>query len=172
MQLAFCKSLLILFLSFALSSCGYHLRGQVILPSWLNGIYIKNESGLRTLNSTLENQFKQQDIKVYEELILARYTLDITYADFQQHIISVSSSTTPRQYQLVLLIDFSVKQNNGLTVLPSKRVMVIRQVTINNNRILGSNFEENTIKREMQREAAYLILNHIKDAKLQKKNEG
>lgn len=160
------KAIFIIFLSISLSHCGFHFRGHINLPSWLHHVYIQNNSGLRTLENALTNQLQTYDVNVSEEPDRATLILNIAQASFQQNIISVSASTTPRQYQIVLLVDFELLKDKNIEIMKKQRVMVMRQVTINNNRILGSNYEEDTIKHEMQREAAYLILNRIKDAKM------
>lgn len=160
------KALLIIFLSFSLCHCGFHLRGHINLPGWLHNVYIQNNSGLRTIENALSNQLQAYHVNVSEEPDKSALILNIVQASFQQNIISVSASTTPRQYQIVLLVDFELLKDKNIEIMKKQRVMVVRQVTINNNRILGSNYEEDTIKHEMQREAAYLILNRIKDAKM------
>ena len=82
-----------------------------------------------------------------------------------KQITNVSASTTPRQYILLYSVQFSLQKKNGLTVLPSSTIVISRQFTLNNDRILGSDYEEMTFKREMIREAASQIINRLSTAK-------
>ena len=79
----------------------------------------------------------------------------------QQTISSVSSSTTPRQYQLIYTVHFKLQQANGEEVIPTAYIVVTRQITINSNRILGSNDEEEHSKSEMRQDAVIQIINRL-----------
>ncbi len=144
-----------------LTSCGFHLRGYTSLPKWLDNVYIINKSGHRTLIFYLEKQLDAYGITLSENPKDADYWLEIKNTSFQQNIVSVSSSTTPRQYQLIYHVSFKLISSKGKEIMPLQELSVGRQVTINNNRILGSNYEEELTKKEMMRDAAYLILNRI-----------
>ncbi|RUQ85186.1 LPS-assembly lipoprotein LptE [Legionella septentrionalis] len=146
----------------SLSGCGFHLRGMLDMPSWLDNIAIVNaNSKNHPLDVFLQEQLQAYDVHVTTEPSLAQYWLIIERDAFQQQISSISASTTPRQYQLIYTVQFKVQQVRGHEIIPSSLVSVTRQITINSDRILGSDEEEATTKREMRREAAIQILNRL-----------
>lgn len=150
-----------LFLSMALSACGFHLRGMIDKPSWLNNVAIIIQDGNLELASILKSQFEGYSIQVNPNLKTAQYWLMISRIDFQQQIISVGASTNPRQYQLILTIEFTLQTPKGQIIKPNKRVIVSRQLTVNNDRILGSNQEEAVLMSEMRRDAVIQIINSL-----------
>lgn len=151
----------ILGLLFFLASCGFHLRGLIDMPEWLNNVAIIIPDANRGLAAVLEKQLAAYQVKINPEPAKARYWLIIERDQFEQQIVSVSSSTTPRQFQLIYTVWFKVLTVKGPEVIPTRQVQVTRQLTINSNRILGSDDEARILKGEMQREAAMQILNRL-----------
>lgn len=144
-----------------IAGCGFHPRGIIDIPPWLNNVAIMVQQGHRDLGPLLENQLKAYNVHVSPDPALASYWLIIEGDDFQQNITGVSSSTTPRQYQLIYLVRFKLQQAKGKEIIPSNQVVVTRQVTINSDRILGSNEEEELSKSEMRRDAVIQIINRM-----------
>lgn len=145
-----------------LVGCGFHLRGMVAMPSWLNNVAIVAENSTsHELITLLKNQFHAYTIRLAPSVNKASYILIIESDSSQQQITSVSASTTPRQYQLIYIVRFKMVNRKGKEILPSSQVAVSRQLTVNNDRILGSDAEEATIHAEMQRDAVIQIINRL-----------
>lgn len=155
------KLLACLILPVVLTACGFHLRGHIDMPKWFNDVYIMTQQGDRTLVSTLETYFKAYQIDLNPRPDEARYWLVIQKIEQKQEISSVGTSSNPRQYLLLYTVDFLLQERKGKIVLPTSQVTVTRQLTVNSNRILGSNEEATLLIKEMQRDAAMLILNKI-----------
>lgn len=158
------KNCLLLIILLLLSSCGFHLRGLAEIPDWLNNIAVVVDSGSRELEPLLDEQLKSYHVNVFASKAKAQYWLVIENDSFQKQITNVSASTTPRQYLLLYTVTFSLTKNSGETLLSSNTVSVTRQFTLNNDRILGSDYEEMTFKREMEREASNLIISRLSAA--------
>ena len=152
---------LVSLLAWCLISCGFHLRGMRDLPPWLNTISIVSEHDHHGMEPILSHQFTQYGIRVLSDPTEASVWLIIEDDGFQQQVGSISSSTTPRQYQLYYTIRFRLQRANGKEIMPSNQVVVTRQVTLNSDRILGSTQEEDISKREMQRDAAIQIIDRL-----------
>lgn len=155
-----------------LSSCGFHLRGMYQVNHQLHSVAVEVNTHSEGLKPFLESLLSSYSIDIVSLSSQADYTVIIEKENFQRQITNVSASTTPRQYLLIYAVDFSVHDRRGVTVLSSAHVNVIRQFTLNNDRILGSNYEEMLFKKEMEQEAANQILfrlNNIKPAPQGKK---
>lgn len=156
------KRVLPLLLALCLSACGFHLRGLVELPVWLTQVAIINQDGNnRELVSFLKEQLEGYKVHVHSDPLQAAHWLIINRSSFQQQITSVGASTNPRQYQLSLTVEFMLQTRKGQIIKPPRDVVVIRQMTVNNDRILGSNDEERLLMSEMLQEAAVQILNRL-----------
>lgn len=144
-----------------LSSCGFKLRGMTDMPSWFNNVAIVVQNGHTDLASLLKEQLKAYNIRICTDLATADYLLIIEQDNLQQKITSVSASTTPRQYQLLYTVTYSLVKRNAKPVISSRVVAVTRQLTVNNNRILGSDSEESMIIRAMHQDAVMQIISRL-----------
>lgn len=152
-----CLSLLILYLQ----GCGFHLRGLVDKPRWLDKLAIIIQSDETNLEGLLRSELQAYHIAVCPNHMDAAYWLLIERSSFRQEIGSISSTTTPRQYELIYTVWFQLKNKQGEEITPLMPVKATRLITINNERILGSEAEAATTKNEMKREAVRQILNQI-----------
>lgn len=150
-----------LMLALLLSACGFHLRGMINVPTWLNNIAIIIKNDDKQLNSIVKAQLEGYNIQVNPEPALAKYWLVINQVLVQQQIISIGASTNPRQYTLMLTIEFMLQTRKGKIIKTPKTVTVTRQLTINNDRILGSSDEENILLGEMKQDAVIQIINQL-----------
>ncbi|MCL9684626.1 LPS assembly lipoprotein LptE [Legionella maioricensis] len=155
------KKVFPLILALLLSACGFHLRGLIDVPEWLNNVSIISKDGNKELVSLLKSQLEGYKVEVNPEPALAKYWLIINKTTFQQQIVSVGASTNPRQYQLILTIEFMLQTSKGQIIKAPRFVAVSRQLTVNNDRILGSNEEETVLISEMRREAVIQIINRL-----------
>lgn len=155
------RGIVSLLLTLLLSACGFHLRGSIEMPKWLDDVYIISQTGDRELVSTLETQLKAYRIALNHHPEQAKYWLVIQNTQQKQEITSVGTGSNPRQYLLIYAVDFLLQKPKGKAVIPLSHVAVTRQLTVNNNRILGSNEEESLLIKEMQRDAAMQIMNKI-----------
>lgn len=151
-------SLLIVFL---LCSCGFHLRGMINVPEWLDNVSIISKDGNKELAAKLKSVLEGYKIQVNDDPALAKYWLMINRSNLQQQIVSIGASTNPRQYQLIMTTEFSLVTPKGQVVKPVRQVTVTRQLTVNNDRILGSNEEESILISEMRQDTVIQIINRL-----------
>ena len=146
------------------TGCGFHLRGMSDIPKWLNNVAIVIQDASRDLEPLLTDQLQAYHINLCSDPALADYWLVIEHDGTRQEIVSISSTTTPRQYQLIYTVRFKLQRVKGPEIMPSSQIVVTRQVTINSDRILGSTSEEELLKREMRRDAAIQIIGRLSRA--------
>lgn len=143
------------------TGCGFKLRGMVDMPLWLNNIAIVTQQGHRDLAPLIKEQLEAYHRRVVSDPGQATYLLIIENDLSQQLLTSVSSSTTPRQYQLIYTVQYSVVKTNGAPIIASNTVTITRQLTVNNDRILGSDSESAVIYREMHKDAVIQLINRL-----------
>ena len=153
--------IVILLASVFQGGCGFHLRGSIDLPVWLDKVAIINHGANRELTTLLKEQLQAYHIHVCDSPSQADYWLIVEEEAYQQQALSISSSTTPRQYQLTYFVSFRLQAPRGNNGIPLTKIVVTRQITINSDRILGSDAEEALTKQEMRRDAANQVLNRI-----------
>lgn len=150
-----------LMLALLLSACGFHLRGMIDVPNWLNNVAIISKGNDTELVTLLRLRLESYKINVNLDPALAKYWLIIDYVEFDQHVVGIGASTNPRQYQMILKIGFKLQDHLGIDIKPNKMVQVTRQFTSNNDRILGSNDEQSILISEMRQEAVNQIITRL-----------
>jgi LPS-assembly lipoprotein len=156
---------IVLFACLTLTACGFTLRGMMERPTWLTSIALNIQEVHQDLALALKENFKTLCIPIVPPK-RAQFLLIVEKDESQQQITSVSASTTPRQYQLRYTVIYSLLKANGEPIISSNKAVVTRQLTVNNDRILGSNFEEMLTYKEMRKEAAMQIANRQPFGKL------
>jgi LPS-assembly lipoprotein len=151
--------------SLIISACGFHLRGMIDVPKWLTNISISSQNNDLEFISMLKSTFEGYNIEVNPEPSRAHYWLIINHVTYQRQIVSVGASTNPRQYQLILTVGYVLQTRKGKIIKTARQISVSRQLTVNNDRILGSNDEENILVHEMRQEAIVQLINRLSSAK-------
>ncbi|MFC3907570.1 LPS assembly lipoprotein LptE [Legionella dresdenensis] len=144
-----------------LASCGFKLRGMVDMPPWLKNVAIVVQDAHKDLEPIIKKQLQAYNIRVAASPVQSDYILILEKDSLQQQITGVGASTTPRQYLLVYTLQFSLLKNKEKPVISSNVITITRQLTVNNDRILGSDFEESTINREMRKDAAMQLMGRL-----------
>lgn len=156
------KKIIIPFIAaLCLSACDFHLRGMVDIPTWLDNVSIISKGDNKELVDLLQSQLDGYHVKVNEDPAQAKYWIVINYVTLTQQIISIGASTNPRQYQLIMTVDFLLTTREGQIIKPPRKVFITRQFTVNNDRILGSNEEETLLVGEMRQDAVIQIINRL-----------
>ncbi|WP_255464391.1 LPS assembly lipoprotein LptE [Legionella sp. PC997] len=168
-QFATLRGIVPLLLVLLLSACGFHLRGMSNVPSWLSNVAIISENNDKQFVSILQSRLESSKIDVNPEPSQAKYWLIIDEVDLHQQIISIGASTNPRQYTLTLNVAFVLKARSGQIIDTPGKISVSRELTLNNDRILGSKDEESILIGEMKQDAVTQIiyrLSHVHNPQL------
>ena len=132
------------------------------MPAWLSSVaIIVQEDAHRDLYYLIKELLEGYHVKVYPTSGKAKYWLVIESDSTSKDIESISSSTTPRQFKIKYQVKFNVQTDDGVELLPTTSVELTRIFTLNSDRILGSDYELETIKREMRQQAAIRIINRL-----------
>lgn len=130
-------------------------------PKWLNNVAILSKQEDKELVTLLKSQLESYKIHVNPDPTGANYWILLNKSTLQQQIVSIGASTNPRQYQLIFTIEFMLQTSKAQIIKEPKFITVYRQLTINNDRILGSNEEEAILISEMKREAVIQLINSL-----------
>lgn len=124
------------------------------LPASFQTVYISAAANQQQLLRALEQEFKSYHVNVFQSQKNSNIELFIDNVQFNRQISNISSSTTPKQFQLYLIVKYHVIDSNGHNCIPNGQVVINRLVTMNSERLLGSNYEQDFFQEEMQVEAA------------------
>ncbi len=145
-----------------LTACSFHLRGiHSAYPPSFGPIAIQVLHADHTWEALLRQQLVQVNLNVVQDATQATYLLVIMDEQSNNTIVSISSSSSPRQYELVYKVTFSLQKKSNDGFIAPTTLRLTRPITINNNLILGSHDEEDQLLRDLRREAALQILDQM-----------
>lgn len=149
---------LILLFSLSLTACGFHFRGNWQLPPSVHTIYIESDNPYGQLVRELQQQLKSSNVLLVDNKNAADLILRIEQDTIDQSLLGINATQQTRQYKLTITIRFSLSDNSGLTILPTKRIEDNRIITIQSNQILGSTNEVLLFAQQMRRSLSINIL--------------
>jgi LPS-assembly lipoprotein len=155
------KLLLMLVLVF-LTACGYHMRGSIALPEELRSMYFFGVSG--SLDTELKALLKAADAGVATSPNDAGVVLKALKEDLRRRVISVGSSGKSSEIELLYYLRFQFYDNQENTLLDEQVVELNREFFNDQTALLAKAEEEQTILKEIYRQAARMVLARAKIA--------
>jgi LPS-assembly lipoprotein len=146
-------------LAFALSACGFQLRGAMRLPYQSLFIAISASS---TLGMELRRQIRasQPDLLVEEEKQAEAIFRQLSFGH-EREIAAINADGQVREYQLRLTYSFRLEDPAGAPLTPASNIVLLREVTYDDNQVLSKAQEEDFLWRDMERDLVQQILRRL-----------
>lgn len=151
--------LLILCCLSMLHGCGFHLRGidqEMKMTAQLNQIYVSGDDEIADL---IRRQLQVLNINQARQKNNAAVLLTILSSGINERLISFSSASQSREYELKMTALFNVKKDGEYLTLDDQRVSQSRNYLDNTIDRLGKEAEKQTILKEMKATIANQIIN-------------
>jgi LPS-assembly lipoprotein len=144
---------------FALSACGFQLRGAVDLP-W-DTIY----PGI-SLNDPFGNQIRRgieagSRTRVVADPKAAQASLQIVQNILTKSILSLNAKGLVREFQLTKSFVYRVVDAQGKELIPTSQIIIQREMTFDDERIFAKEAEEAMIVKEMEQDLVLQLLRRL-----------
>jgi LPS-assembly lipoprotein len=151
----------VLLLVALLSACGWHLRGNIVLPDNINSVYIDNRARSTELEDDLITLLKSNGVAVSQS---GAADLTIIVLEFKQNrrVNSLNSNTIVREYELTTEAEYEIKNAAGATLLAPDIAQLNRIYTFDQNAVVSAAEEERIIQRELRLELAQQIVRRLR----------
>ena len=149
-------------LAFALSGCGFQLRGQTTLP--FATLYVPGTTALavelkRNIASGTQTKLVDARDKAQAQLIMS--------ADQREKVIlSFNTAGRVREFQLKYKFAFRVVDARGREYLPENEITLTRDISFNDSQVLAKETEEGLLYRDMQSDMVQQILRRLGSARV------
>jgi Rare lipoprotein B family. len=153
------SSTLVILTVLLLTACGYHLRGEMDLPSEMKSIYLEGAS------APLQEQFRRALASSQVQLVTSRAAagtiITVSNEENLKRALSLSSSGYANQFGLEYRLNYEVTDKNNKPLVTSQPVDIKREYFNNQQLILGKDNEETVIRNEMYQQAVRTIINQV-----------
>lgn len=159
---------LLLFTLFALSACGFHLRGSNLkdVGFAFKSLYLKAPGDTEFVQdlrrALVTNKVALKDSPDASELVL-----EVVSEQTNKNILSLSSSGRVQEYQLIYRVSLRAYDNKQVEWLPSDEIMLSRVLTYDDAQILAKEQEEAMLYKDMRSDAVAQAVRRLSRAKPQ-----
>lgn len=151
---------LVLLLAFALSACGFQLRGTYNLP-WetlaITGLPENHELYFQIKRAVEAGSLT----KIGNDAKQASAALVVLRNDQLKSILSLSAKGLVREFQLTRTFIYRVVDAQGKELLPQAQIILQRDMTFDDERIFAKEAEEQMIWRDMQQDLVQQLLRRL-----------
>ena len=150
----------ILLMAVIVSGCGFHLRGDIVLPALYERVQVVDK-GYSDVGKSLSRALENVGSKIVSSPDAATAVVTVLSRGTQRRALNVSGNRI-REYELQLDITFVVQNRDGKQLAGQQTVSVVRNFQNDPNDVLGKDNEENTIRKEMMQPAIIQVLRRMK----------
>ncbi len=147
-----------------LSACGFHMRGEVKLPPGMQRVNVQIADPFSPLKHDLEAALARSGAKVEDKP--GEGIAEITISAISQAPIvrSVGANAYVNEFSMVYHVELSISGADGKTLLPHEVIEQSRVYTFDQTQAIGSNAEQDEIKKEMERDMVQAVLRKVEAA--------
>ena len=150
-------------LTLLLTACGYHLRGEAVMP--FKTIYISASNPNSALVKELRKDLKTNKTEVVNKPDKADIILNISLEQPDMVILSLDATGLVNEYQLRYRVSLRAYDNQQREWLPASELMLTRDLICDNSQILAMSSEEALLFQNMSSDMAQQILRRLSHAK-------
>ena len=144
-----------------LAGCGFHARGNYRLPDTLGAVYIEVPGYDYDLRHRLQTALSSRGVRLVDDATAANAVLRITDPRFASRVLSVGSDGRVRENELRYTLGFELRRRDGSFLVTPQSVELLRDVTYDENNVLGSQSEQSAGRLELQDQAVQQIMRRL-----------
>jgi LPS-assembly lipoprotein len=145
----------LVFVSLALSACGWRLQGTDRLSQTLSVIYLDAD-----FNRALRDRLRASGAKVTERRAEATAVVRISKDQSGQRVLSVSARNTPEEYEVFYTVEYSVASGSTELIAPQP-LEVTRDYSYDTTAVLAKQREQAILREALAQDLASLVLRRL-----------
>ncbi len=147
----------------SLAACGFHLRGDTLMPFKTLSIKAVNPSSPMVLE--LRRNLETSHVKLVDKPELAEVVLNIVSEQPEKQILTLDGGGRVSEYQLRYRVSLRAYDNEQREWLPAVELLVNRDFSYDDTQILAKQSEELMLYQSMHTDMAQQIMRRLSHAK-------
>jgi LPS-assembly lipoprotein len=153
-----------------MSACGFHVRGEVQLPPGMQRVNVQIADPFSPLRRDLEAALARSGAKIENAAGDGIAEITISAVTLQPLVRSVGANAFVNEFSMVYHVEMHIEDANGKALMPKEVIEHSREFTFDATQAIGTNAEQDEIKKEMERDMVQALLRKIEAA--QRKDAG
>ncbi len=147
------------FLAFSLSSCGFHLRGNIPLPESIQNLHVKAPEG--TFKNTLEDVLGNAGAEIAPTAAAADALLVVRSANSKRDVGTLDETGLANSYDLTFTVRYVLEDADGEVLRQVSTVRERRRFDFDPALVVETESEEMELQEDMEREVALKIVRQL-----------
>jgi LPS-assembly lipoprotein len=148
----------------ALSACGFQLRGEARLAPALRRVHLHVSDPFSPLRRDVAAALTRSGATLEAASGAGIAEIDLANVSLAPVVRSVGASAFVNEFSMVYHVELSISGADGKTLLPTQVIERTRDYTFDQTQAIGTNAEQDEIKKEMERSMVQAILLKIESA--------
>lgn len=144
-------------MAFAISACGYHMRGAYDLPKAMKNVYLQGGSSM--LRDQFANMLKSSAGKLAEKPDEAEIVLTIYRDEIERRVLSLSERGRSNDIELAGHVEYELRDANKKVILPKEPIDFRKEYFNDQQDVIAKDNEESVIRKEMYQQVVRTIIN-------------
>lgn len=152
-------TLLCLYVAVALAGCGFHLRGQYVIPEAMAVTFVEGDPRSQIVIG-LKRNLRNNAAQVTERKEAATAVLRVFDEHTGRRVVSVDRTGDVTEYEVYYAVSFQLVYPDE-TPEPAQTLRLTRDYVFDSESVLGSGGEEETLRRELRSSLVRLIMQRL-----------
>lgn len=148
----------------ALTACGFHMRGEVKLPAGMQRVHVQIADRFSPLKRDVEAALKRSGAVVEANPGVGIAEIVISAVSLAPVVRSVGANAFVNEFSMVYHVELRIDGADGKTVLAPETIEHSRDYTFDQSQAIGSNAEQDEIRKEMERDMVQAIMRKVEAA--------
>lgn len=154
---------LLLFTILLLTACGFHLRGQAGMP--FSTLYLDAPNANTPFISELRRNLEANKVKLVSDARQAGVVLNIVSEMPEKQILTLGGGGRVSEFELRYRVSLRAYDLKGMDWIPAEEMMLRRDYTYDDTKILAKEQEEALLYRSMISDMVQQIVRRLSHAK-------
>ena len=147
-----------------LSACGYHLRGEVQLPSGMERVHVDSSDQFGPLKRNVEKALERSGAKIEPAAGDGIAEVNLSAVSLAPIVRSVAANAKVNEFTMLYHVELQITDGTGKVVLPKQVVEQSRIFTFDQTQAIGTGAEQDEIKKEMERDMTQVVMRKVESA--------
>jgi len=147
-----------------LVGCGFHLRGQLIIPPELRVIQILPNTPFDPYQKYLRQALKSNEVRVIgpsEEGAKSVLILTLLSQNISERTLAYGGDGQTNRVLMQLTVIYQVSKPNGVILIPSSTAQAERELSVNPNFVLSNETERNQVREDLYVDATAQLMRQL-----------
>ncbi len=159
------RALIPVVLALLLSACGFQLRGTQPLP--FSSLHIATPEGSELGAALRRNIRAQGGTRLTDVPQDAQAVFTVIGELREKNILSLSGAGRVREFQLLYRLAYRVHGPKGREFIPPTEIVLVRDISFSDERVLAKEHEEQLLYRDMQNDMVQQLMRRLAAAKIE-----